>query len=141
MNKSILALIISVFLMAGSGTTPAESANEWHQQGIKFLQSGNPDKAIYAFTKAIELNQEVDNSYFGRAMAYVNLQKFPEAIADFTKVIKLAPGSGGGNVYFLRGQLYHKSGDLQRATADYISAARLGHESAQEILTRNGIRW
>lgn len=141
MNRSLLAVIVSISFIAGAGTTFAQSSTEWHKQGVKFLQLSNPDydKAIYAFTRAIELNPEDIGSYFGRAVCYSVLSKFPEAIRDLTKVIELDPSLG--NAYYSRGQLYHASGDIQRATADYISAARLGDKSAQKILTKAGIRW
>lgn len=134
---------MSISLIAGAGTTFAQSSKEWYKQGLKFLQLSSPDydKAIYAFTKAIELNPEDKDSYVLRAISYGNLQKFPEAIGDFTKVIELDPGAGNGNIYFLRGKLYHVSGDLQRAAADYISAARYGHKEAQKFLTESGITW
>jgi tetratricopeptide (TPR) repeat protein len=141
MNRPLIALVALITFVVSVDTSSAQSADDWRKQGVDALQSDSPEKAVFAYTKVLELNSRDTDAYFGRAMAYVNLQKFPEAIADLSKVIELDPGSGGGNVYFLRGQLYHASGYPQQAAADYISAARLGHESAQEILTKSGISW
>jgi tetratricopeptide (TPR) repeat protein len=139
MKRSILVIVVSIYLIAGAGTTLGQNAKDWYETGVMHLSTQNFEKAADAFTKAIELNQEDEYSLIARGTCYLVLNRFPEAIRDYTRVIKLNPQNV--DAYFNRGQTYHISGELEKATADYIVAARLGNKKAQEILTKAGIGW
>jgi tetratricopeptide (TPR) repeat protein len=49
------------------------------------------NQSINDLTKAIELNPQDKEAYFNRANAYIDLEKYQEAIADYTKAIELDP--------------------------------------------------
>jgi len=139
MNRIPLLLTLAIVMIAGSVDALAQSSDDWNREGVKYLQSEDNNSAIQAFNKSIALNPKNKDPYFGRAMAYVGLQRSSEAIRDLTSFIALDPSIG--NAYYLRGQLYRHGGKNQLAVRDYISAARLGHEPAQEVLTKSGITW
>ena len=43
------------------------------------------------FTKVIEIDPKTPRNYSNRGTAYRSAGKFPEALADFSKVIELTP--------------------------------------------------
>lgn len=116
-------------------------------RGIAYTRVGNYEQAITDFTRALDLEPEFANAYFFRAefpeylrhlsvreqfehdsyyfrgYAYLNLQKFESAIADFTKAISINPEDGTS--YPFRGLAYRFSGKLEQALTDYSRAIEL----------------
>ena len=129
-------------------------AEAYHGRGIENFYCPEPDDAIADLSKAIELDPTNAEHYSGRAFIYSTLadyywdkadyywyqdeyQLFEEAvinlvdnnnkaIADFTKVIELAPERA--EVYFKRGQCYAGNEDYIRAITDFTKAIELGRE-------------
>ncbi len=58
-------------------------------KGIECIHSGNFLQAVDNITKSIELKNEWEISYFYRAVAYHAMEKFDDAILDYTKAIQL----------------------------------------------------
>ena len=141
MNRLLLMLTVSFYLnlAAGVGLTFAQTAEEWNKQGVGFVISRDFDKAIYALTKAIELDAKNADAFGMRGACYMVVGKLPEAIADFTKAIELNPQNV--TAYSNRAQAYHLSSDLNRALADYRTAARLRDKKAQDVLNEAGVPW
>ena len=82
--------------------------------------------AIRDYSKALELfpqHGDVKHVYQGRAWAALNMEKYDDAISDFTAALtidgKLA------NAYYGRGLAWHKKGDSQRAMGDAKEAVKL----------------
>ena len=129
-------------------------AEAYEGRGLKNFYCPEPDDAIADLGKAIELDPTNAGHYSARASTYSMLadyywdqadyywyqdedQLFEEAvinlvdsnnkaIADFTKVIELAPERA--EVYFSRGQCYAGNGDYIRAITDFTKAIELGRE-------------
>jgi len=93
--------------------------------------TGNPDvdwpRQIAACTALIESGAETPENtgiaYFNRALAYENLDKFAEAIADFTRAIALNPNDADSYLY--RGIDRTRLGDKDGGDADIATAKRL----------------
>ena len=66
--------------------------------------------------------------YERRAFAYRNLKKYPEAIADYTKMIALKPTDPDG--YRHRAYVYSVSGEPQKAMADYHAVLKIKPDDA-----------
>ncbi|MGD1084307.1 MAG: tetratricopeptide repeat protein [Verrucomicrobiota bacterium] len=83
----------------------------------------DPDIAIAACTKAIELNPEDASAYFDRGSAKCAKEDFDGAIADYTKAVELKPDDE--KACFARGYAKQMKGDMDGAIADYGKAIEL----------------
>lgn len=62
---------------------------EYTDDGIYSLNQGEAEDAIEKFSKSIELKSDWEISYFYRAVAFQSLEKFDDAILDYTKAIQI----------------------------------------------------
>jgi tetratricopeptide (TPR) repeat protein len=82
--------------------------------------------AIKDYSDALQLlpqHESVKQVYQGRAWAALNMEKYDDAIADFT--VALSMDGKMANSYYGRGLAWHKKGDPQRAMADAKEAVKL----------------
>ena len=90
---------------------------------------GTPEEAILECSKQINSKvyvEHTERAYLHRALAYQALDKFDEAIADFTKAIEINPKNG--NAYAGRSWVWGKKGDYDKANADWAKAKELGNQ-------------
>lgn len=114
-NEATRALTLSILLIAGFvlnvecvASGPAdnefeinaivETAEEWGVKGIDFEESGEYEKAMECFNRAIEecnkameLDSNNADAYFFRGSVYGQLKQYEKAIEDFNRVIELNP--------------------------------------------------
>ncbi|MCK4734337.1 MAG: tetratricopeptide repeat protein, partial [Methanophagales archaeon] len=57
----------------------AETVKGWNQKGIDFVRSGEYERAIECFDKAIELNPNLATPYSNRGAAYKGLKQYERA--------------------------------------------------------------
>ena len=108
---------------------------EWiFQQGNFLLRLGQMDKAIEAYSHAIELNPDYAATYYNRGTAYNIKGDSDRAIEDFTKVIDLSPNYV--DAHNNRGVAYGKKGDFDRAIADHNTAIKLNPDYAKAYNNR-----
>ena len=84
---AVLLLALALFTAC---TSKAAKAQEKIELGQKYLTELNYTEAVASFTEAIELDPENIPAYMGRAEAYVGLEQYPEAKADYTTAIEKA---------------------------------------------------
>jgi tetratricopeptide (TPR) repeat protein len=104
-------------------TAPAKStppADESNKRGIRFLDSGNYDSAITAFSDAIKSDPKFAAAYNNRGLAYSFKGNNDRAIADYTQAIKLDPYFA--LAYGNRGVSYQNIGQTRLAIQDYETA-------------------
>jgi tetratricopeptide (TPR) repeat protein len=94
-----------------------------------------------AYTKALVLDPDGPEYYYGRGRAYTQLNRNAEAIADYTKVIQLeGSGSSAGTnlsvAYNNRGLLYGLTGKYAAAIADLSQAIKLRPDYASAYKIR-----
>ncbi len=75
--------------------------------------------SINNYSAAIERNPQDVNAYFGRALDYMLVQDFSEAIKDYTKVIELDPSFA--MAYFNRAVVRYKQMDYDQSQNDVSS--------------------
>ncbi len=75
------------------------------------------------FTKAIELDPNLTNAYYGRGAGYSAHGNYYEALADFNKVIESSPKSI--TAYTKRSSVYYSLGEIDKTTADLRRAIEL----------------
>ena len=61
------------------------------EEGSKYLEAGEFDKAITAFTEFLKTNDSDPNVICLRGVAFRKAQKFNESLADFKKAANLIP--------------------------------------------------
>jgi tetratricopeptide (TPR) repeat protein len=104
------------------------------KKGKKFYSSGDYDKAIEYFTRAIGIKPNNPEFYYWRAMAYyfkrtgffscLNKKKYlNKAIEDLTEAIAYDPSNP--QYFEERGEIYYTLGKYDKAIFDYEEAIRL----------------
>ncbi len=87
----------------------------WHKVAEFELQLGNPDAAIAAENKAIEMFPKYAVAYATRARAFFDKRDFAKCRADASKVIELMEARGGFQKYL----------DFERPPEHYLASYRL----------------
>ena len=93
------------------------------------------EEALSLYNEGINYMPEHVKAYYWRAWFFaLYLKKYEDAIADFSKAIKLDPK----NPYWLlnRSKIYHMKGDLKSAKSDMNDAVKISNESAIYIAER-----
>ena len=127
-------------LIGGSHNTQTDTTqDQLFKSAVAYLNTGNYQRAVDEFTKAIELNPKVPTNYNNRGVAHNKLSNHSQALDDYDTAIRLKPDYA--IAYFNRGNVYGKIGNNTHAIEDYKTAARLGHQNAQNYLKSNGIEW
>ena len=99
-------------------------------EGLLESRMGDYQGAIETFSKFISKYSKnptyLSPAYFNRALNKAKIGKHTDAIADFTKVIKINPND---NAYFNRGLSKDFLGDRKGACSDWREALQLGNIS------------
>jgi thioredoxin-like negative regulator of GroEL len=74
-------------LPAGTKVAPDTMINI----GIRYYNDKQLAKALDQFNKVVEQNPELPDAYYYRGLVYLNLNKVPEAKADFRKLLEIDP--------------------------------------------------
>ena len=107
---------------------------EAHQRGVVYGRRDDHERAIAAFSKAIELNPNHANSYYNRGVAYGQTDDYERAIEDFNKAIELNPNHA--DVYYNRAFICHKRRYYDRAIEDYTKAIQFRPNDTIAYLNR-----
>jgi tetratricopeptide (TPR) repeat protein len=75
------------------------------------------------FTKLIDLDAQNLQAYIQRATIYVTLNKYTEAITDYSSFIDI--NSNDQLIYYSRGRLYTEIQQISKAIADYSKAIEI----------------
>ncbi|MEW6673596.1 MAG: tetratricopeptide repeat protein [Thermodesulfobacteriota bacterium] len=107
--------------------------NAWglYEKAVEMRQSGKTKEAIDALNTVIR-NNPTHLAYFERGMAYLEMDRYNEAIADFTETLKVEPNMRGA--LWSRGMAYTKSGNRGKGRSDIEKAAELGNPRAKKWL-------
>jgi tetratricopeptide (TPR) repeat protein len=111
-------------------------ADAYHQRASAYLGKEAFQQAIDDFTKEITIDPQrtVDD---GRPYAYMHLQQYDLAIADYTTLID---ASGGTRYYAQRAEAYAAVCDCSKAIDDYTKAIELDPQNSALYLAR-GKAW
>lgn len=104
-----------------------EDAEKFFEIGQSYHRGRNYTLAIDNFSRAIQIDPEYLLAYICRGDTYYGLQRYSEAIQDFTCVIQLGFGDAFelGTAYCLRGASYNGIGDYEQAVVDLTEAIEL----------------
>lgn len=135
MKRIFLIAFACILVLVGC----ASNTLTWQEQydlGIRYLNEGNYEEAIIAFTAAIEIDQKNVDAYLGRAEAYMNsndVNGITNALADYTAVIEIdttceAAYVGMANAYIKQGNY-----DKAKEALDKVSDESLKSDLLTEI--------
>lgn len=99
--------------------------NKTFIKGYNAYKSNKFEDAIYYYTGYLKLF-DTGIAHFNRGLAYLELEKFKEAIMDFSNAIN--NDYSKGKVYYSRGDAYLGRGDYSMALSDYNYAVYLEPE-------------
>lgn len=68
-------------------------AVDYNNRGLIYFQSGQQEKALADYNKALQLNPELDNAYNNRANYYASRGQLAEALTDYEIALDLNPGN------------------------------------------------
>ncbi|XP_035748770.1 mitochondrial import receptor subunit TOM34 [Egretta garzetta] len=76
----------------GSDQTAAdtERARTLKEEGNEFVKKGNHKKAVEKYSESLKLNEECA-TYTNRALCYLTLKQYKEAVQDCTEALRLDP--------------------------------------------------
>ena len=107
---------------------------DYLRMGLQMQQQEDYGEAILYYDRAIEINPQSANVYFGRAVAKHLLSQYQEALSDFNKGIEIDPKDP--NAYFYRGATRLVLKKYQEAITDFNQALELDMKHANAYLHR-----
>jgi tetratricopeptide (TPR) repeat protein len=107
-----------------SDETPAtgENASPNLDRAWEAVKLGQPDVAIFEYTRFIEEQPTNPAGYLGRGVAYRHKGELAKALLDYNQAIEIEPSSAG---YCNRGNIYGQLGRHEEALADFNQAIAL----------------
>jgi tetratricopeptide (TPR) repeat protein len=108
-----------------------QNAHVWNELGNVYFNSGSCDDAISAYGKAIELDRQFAWPYSNLALAYVQKERFAEAILLYQRSIELFVSDKDKAVTWNRlGNVYRRLNDYSHAISAYQTADDLDPDNA-----------
>ena len=109
-------------------------------RGLVFARTGQLDKAIEDFNRAIALSPDDPKAYYNRGLAFDGKGEYDKAIADFSKAISLTSSYyvTHFNMYYWRGLDFEKTGQMDKAIADFEKTIAL-NPAQNEARMRLGV--
>jgi len=121
-------------LIADGKASGKDLAAAYTGRGDASLKKRNLDKAIEAYSKAIELDPDNAGILNGRGFSYESKGQDDLALADYNAALQKRPNFGAP--YNNRGTLYLRKGALQSAIDDFSSAIRVAPKSLMAYTNR-----
>jgi tetratricopeptide (TPR) repeat protein len=115
------------------------NARAYHSRGVARSATGDLDRAIDDFSRAIRIVPRFAPAYINRGNAYQAKGEFDLAIGDYTRAIALEPGSA--LAYNNRGLAKRGRGDLEAALADFDKAIEVSPDLAEAYNNRGAARY
>ena len=102
-------------------------------QAVELARQGRPEKAIDAYSRAIELDDRSVEALFGRAALYAAKGRNDLAIGDYSRIVDM--DRRNANAFNNRGMTYFSVGRYPRAVEDLTSAVNL--DQAKPLYRQN----
>jgi tetratricopeptide (TPR) repeat protein len=99
-----------------------------HNLGLALFAEGKIKEAVAEYNKALEAKPMMPDYvliYNNRAAAYTRLGLYPNALADFTEVLRLKPDHA--DALYMRAMIDLEQGNTERGCPDARKACDLGH--------------
>ena len=103
-----------------------------HNRSYLYKYQKEYQKALDDIVKVISIDPVQPDNYYFRAMIYVELEKFEEAIKDFSKALESADFKEEPLMYFYRALCYIQVGKRKEAIDDVQMAYNYNSDSEME---------
>jgi len=113
-------------------------AKQYFDRGLSLASEKEYDRAIRAFTKALEIDPKYDDAYWGRGVAWAMKGDPDRAIADYNRALTLNPAHAWA--YNNRGCAWRDKGDYDRAITDYTKDLEM-HPFSAETYHNRAVAW
>jgi tetratricopeptide (TPR) repeat protein len=110
-------------------------AGAYTNRGNALRDSGEMDRAIQDFNKAIALDKTLAAAFAGRGAVFVAKGQLDFAILDFNQAIKLNP-KNVDTYYFNRGTTYSLQGQYDKAVQDFDQVIRTNPKNSAAFNNR-----
>jgi tetratricopeptide (TPR) repeat protein len=110
-----------------------KDAAGWANLGYLYrgADPAQPEEAVKAYQKALELNQKDENILLGLGLAYSSLKKWDDAIATYNKVVEVTKSTPiSGAAYISMAKAYVMKQDIPQAKAALGKAEAAGRQDA-----------
>ena len=114
--------------------TEAEALNA---RGIAYCEESELDKAIGAFSKAIELKPDYANAHYNQGLAYMKRGEVDKALNAYYKAIQCKRNYA--EAYNNRGIAYQRKDETMYALQDYTMAIGLDQELTEAYTNRGSL--
>ncbi|MDD2472404.1 MULTISPECIES: tetratricopeptide repeat protein [unclassified Methanoculleus] len=104
-------------------TTREEGAGTWYHRGQAFCNSGNYNKAVVCYDKALELSPDDPVLWRRKGFALIKSCNYASAAACFDRALEIDPENAGA--WQRKGYVLAQLGDHSGAVACYDEALRL----------------
>lgn len=110
-----------------------ERAKTLKQEGNELVKKGNHKKAIEKYSESLKLNQECA-TYTNRALCYLSLKQYKEAIQDCTEALEL--DAKNIKAFYRRAQAFKELKDYKSSMTDINSLLKIEPKNiaAQKLL-------
>jgi len=128
--------VFTATLLLIGGTALAESANASFDRAFEKHLRGDLAGAVKLYSKAIEDDAAFAMAYQMRGIAQQQLKKYPQAINDFSMVIRYGEPFFKCTGYYHRGIVKNMTGDFAGAIPDFSAAIALDNKMAAAFFHR-----
>ncbi|MFO8054643.1 MAG: hypothetical protein R6U19_05705 [Bacteroidales bacterium] len=123
MKRNGLCVILIVFFF--SCDNKEEKAFENYREGLRHLERNQEEKALAAFEKAIDYDDEQPEYFYHRANIFSNRQEYDKAMDDYRKTLRL------DSTYYdawanMGTTIFYQTGDKEKACPYWIKSHKLG---------------
>jgi len=125
--KKLLSLFISILIFA-AGMAWADTAEEWHEKGIKAKEIGYYSVAIKCFEKAVEINPGDAKSHYNIGLLYSKEGKTKEAISHYKQAVAINPGEA--DFHYNLGHAYFEKKMFKESISEYKEAITIAPDHA-----------
>lgn len=116
MRKIVFTFAVASLAWNGFAAPVLTKHEEAYQKGEKEFFAGNYEEALKYFNTAISEAQDRYKYFYMRALANKQMELTEEAIADFSRAIRLKPTP---EALYERGILHLNNGDMDAAKSDF----------------------
>lgn len=118
----------------GTPRGEVKRAEGYLERGMIFRQQNNPDQALAAFNRALEIDPTLIAGYIKRGNLYADRGDLNRAIADYSEAARIDPKSS--LAYLNRGLAHAKQGAFDKVIADTSQAIELEPKLASAYFIR-----
>jgi tetratricopeptide (TPR) repeat protein len=123
----------------GNRPTSVLAPSEHEERGKEYLDAGDYDQALEAFSQALKSDPTNARLHYLRGVTYTWLEDYDNALIDLNRAIKLTPKYT--EAYYERGMAHLNLGNYGLAGEDFDQALKLDAEYADAYIGRGWMHY